>query len=136
MTISVSCSPLPATFPLLKKVRYFHYLPFKCYPLFSFPLQNPPPLSPSPCSLTCPLLLPYPGIPLHWGREASQDQGPLLSLMSHKAILCYICGWSHGSLHVYSLVNGLVAESSGWSGWLLLFFLWGCKPLQLLQSFP
>jgi hypothetical protein len=26
--------------------------------------------------------------------------------MSHKAILCYICGWSHESLHVY-LVGGL-----------------------------
>jgi hypothetical protein len=23
----------------------------------------------------------------------------------------------------------------GSSGWLILFFLWGCKPLQLLQSF-
>ena len=33
--------------------------------------------------------------------------------MSHKAILCYICSWSHGSLHVYSLVGGLVPGSSG-----------------------
>jgi hypothetical protein len=29
---------------------------------------------------------------LHWVMEPSQGQGPLLSLMSHKAILCYICG--------------------------------------------
>ena len=28
--------------------------------------------------------------------------------MSDKAMLCYICGWSHGSLHVYSLDGGLV----------------------------
>jgi hypothetical protein len=32
---------------------------------------------------------------------------------------------------VYSLVGGLVPESSGDSGWLiLLFFPWGYKPLQ------
>jgi hypothetical protein len=29
-------------------------------------------------------------------------------LMTNKAILCYMCGWSHGSLHVYPLVGGLV----------------------------
>jgi hypothetical protein len=48
--------------------------------------------------------------------EPSQDQGLLLPLMSKKAILCYKCGWSHGSLHVFSLVDGLVPESSGGSG--------------------
>ena len=36
--------------------------------------------------------------------------------MSDKAILCYICSWSHGSLHVYSLVGGLVSGSSGGTG--------------------
>ena len=37
------------------------------------------PLSPPlfPCSPTHPLLLPGPGIPLYWGIESSQDQGPL-----------------------------------------------------------
>jgi hypothetical protein len=35
-----------------------------------------------------------------------------------------------GSLHVYSLVGGLVPGSCGGSGWLiLLFFLGGCKLL-------
>jgi hypothetical protein len=48
--------------------------------------------------------------------EPSQDQGPLLPLMLDKAILCYICCWSHGSLHVYSLVGGLVLGSSGGTG--------------------
>jgi hypothetical protein len=33
--------------------------------------------------------------------------------MPNKAILCYMCGCSHGSLHVYSLVGGLVPGSSG-----------------------
>jgi hypothetical protein len=61
---------------------------------------------------------------LHWSTEASQDQKPLLPLMPNKAILCYICSWSHESLHVYSLVGGLVSGSSGASGWLIsLFFL-------------
>jgi hypothetical protein len=35
--------------------------------------------------------------------------------MSDKAILCYMCIWSHDSLHAYSLVGGLVPGSSGWS---------------------
>jgi hypothetical protein len=35
----------------------------------------------------------------------SQAQGPLLPLMSKKANLCHICGWSHGSLHGKSLDN-------------------------------
>jgi hypothetical protein len=41
----------------------------------------------------------------HWGIKHPQDQGLLLSLMPDKAILCYICSWSCGSLHVYSLVG-------------------------------
>ena len=40
----------------------------------------------------------HPGIPLHWGIESSQDQGPLFPMISDKAILCHICGWSHGSV--------------------------------------
>jgi hypothetical protein len=38
----------------------------------------PPPFSSSP---TYPLPLPGPGIPLYWGIEHSQDEGPLLPLM-------------------------------------------------------
>jgi hypothetical protein len=77
-------------------------IPFPAFP------SNPPSHSPSPRSPNHPLPLPCPGIPLHWGIKPSQDQGPLLSLMSNKAIFCYICSWSHGSLHVYSLLGGLV----------------------------
>jgi hypothetical protein len=47
--------------------------------------------------------------------------------MPDKSILCYICIWSHGSLAVHSLVVGLVLGSIGWSGQLMLFFLWGCN---------
>ena len=88
----------------------------------------PPPIKPIPS--------PCPHINLPRGIEPSQG-GPLHPLMPDKVILCYLCGWSHGSLHMYSLVGGLVTgssgeSSSGVSGWLiLLFFLWGCKPLQL-----
>ena len=53
--------------------------------------------------------LPCPGIPLHWDIEPSQDKGPLLLLITNKAILNCICFWSHGSLHVYSLHAGAKA---------------------------
>jgi hypothetical protein len=103
---------------------------------FLISLPKPPVPSPSHCSPTHLLMLPDPGIPLHRGIEPSQDQGPSLPLMMNRAPFCYICGWSHGSLHVYSLVGDLVPGSSGGTGWfLLLFLLWGCKPLQLLGSF-
>ena len=60
---------------------------------------------------------------------------PLLPLMSNKAILCHICSQHHGSLHVYSLVDGPIPGSSRGSGLLtLLLPPWGCKPPQLLQS--
>jgi hypothetical protein len=55
-------------------------------PFPSFPSKNPL-LLPSPSSLSEILPLPGPGIPLHWGIEPSQDQWPLLPLMSDKAIL-------------------------------------------------
>jgi hypothetical protein len=77
------------------------------------PLKPPIP-SPPLHSLTHQFPLPCPGIPLHWDIiDPLQDQGPLLSLMSHKAILCYLCSWIHESLLVYSLVGGLVPKRSG-----------------------
>ena len=81
---------------------------------FPFSLWKPP--YDIPCSLTHPLLLPCPCIPLHWGIEPWKDQGPLLPLMTNKAILCYICDWSHEFLHVNSLVGSLVPGSSWCTG--------------------
>ena len=93
-------------------------------------------ISPLPCSPTHLLLLSYPGISIHWVIEPSQEQGPLLPLMSNKAILCYIYSWSHESHHVCSLVGGLVPESSKGSGWLiLLFFLWVANPFSSFSPF-
>ena len=37
---------------------------------------------PLPCFQTDPLPLPDPGIPLYWGIESLQDQGPLLPMMA------------------------------------------------------
>ena len=51
----------------------------------------PPPTHPLPPHLS--------SIPLCWGIKPPQDQEPPLPLMPDKAILCYICSWSHGSLH-------------------------------------
>jgi hypothetical protein len=116
--------------------------------LFTFQMLSPFPTSPTettytiplPMLLCCshPLLPPCPPIALHLGIELSQHQGPLLPMLPDKAILCYICGWTHISLHVYSLNGGLVSERSEgliFFFFKLLFFLWGCKLLQLLQSF-
>ena len=80
------------------------------------PLQTPS-HSPTTCfyegapSPTHILLTHQPSILLSWGIKPSQDKRPLLPLMTDKAILCYICNWSHASLHVFSLVGGLVPGS-------------------------
>ena len=92
------------------------------------------------CSPTHPLPLPSSGVPLHSGIKLSQDQGPVLPLMTNKAILCCICSWSHGFLHVYSLVGSLIPGRVflcvGGSGcFILLLLLWGCKLLQLFGFF-
>ena len=76
-----------------------HSLPFACMRVLLHPL-------PSHCS----------SIPLYWGIKSLQDQGPPLLLISDKVILSYICIWSHGSLHIYTLVGGLVSGRSRWSG--------------------
>jgi hypothetical protein len=105
------------------------------FPVFSLRILYPTrPLSPQGCSPTHPLLPHYPSILLHWGIKPSQDQGPPLRLMPDKAILCYICSWIHGSLHVYSLVGSLVPGSSGWGYfWLIdivvLPMRWQTPPL-------
>jgi hypothetical protein len=50
-------------------------------PFLVSPLKIPYPLS-SPPSPNPPTPIPDPGIPLYWGIEPSQDQGPLLPLMA------------------------------------------------------
>jgi hypothetical protein len=79
-------------------------------PFLISPLKIPLSHHPFPCSLTHLLPHPCPGISLHWGIEPSQDQGPLLFLMSHKSILWR---WSLESLHVYSLIDSLIQGAQG-----------------------
>ena len=87
-------------FPFLKLDIFFIYIsnviPFPSSPALEslFPIPSTPdfmrvfPYQPThSCSL--------PLQPLHWGIEPSQDQGPFLSLMPTKVILCYISRWSH-----------------------------------------
>jgi hypothetical protein len=102
------------------------------------PLSHPssPPSMSVLCYTPTHFCLPYPGFPLHWGIEPWQDQGPLFLLMPDKATLCYMYSWSHGSLHVYSLVGGLVPGNSRRVRLvLLLLFQWGCKPLSSFSPF-
>jgi hypothetical protein len=83
------------------------------FPLSLSPLQPPIP-SLSSCfyenssSSTDSFPSHHPSIPLCCGIKTSEDQGPPLSLKPDKPNLCYICRCSHGSLHVYTLVDGLV----------------------------
>jgi hypothetical protein len=91
------------TLSLKKKVGYFLYLYFKCYPLSQFLPRRKPPIPP-PCFCEGvpppihPLPTPHPRISLHWNNKPSQDQEPLIPLMAKKAILCYIYGWDYGSV--------------------------------------
>ena len=75
---------------------------FKCFTLSWFPLRKAPvpftlPLLRNlPCFLV--LVFPYTGA-LSLDRN---KEGPLYPLMTYKAILCCVSGWSHGFLHVVS----------------------------------
>ena len=125
---------------LLIIIGYFISLHFKSYPHSKFLLQTPTAQSPPFWfyeGVCPPIHPPYcPNFFLRNGVKPSRNLVPPLPLMQDKATLCYICSWSHGSLHMYSLVGVLVPGSSGVSGWLIsLLFLWSCKPLQLLWYF-
>jgi hypothetical protein len=105
------------------------------FSLFPFSLHEPPIPSSCPlllCGCSPTHLLPAsPPTP-----DPPQDQGPPLCLMSDEAILCYICSWSHGSLHVYSLVGGLLPGSSGGSGWLIFFSYGVANPFSSFSPSP
>ena len=82
--------------------------------LSPFSISPPqPPSIPSPSLCFMRVLSHLPTYSLPWVIKPPQSQGARLPVMPHKAILCYIFSWSHGSPHVYSLVGGLVPESFG-----------------------
>ena len=109
----------------------FDLLAFSWFPLHKRTSPSPPPASirvfPNPLPPHCPSFL------LHWVIEPPQDQGPPLPLKLYKANCCYICSWSHGSLHVYfSCWFNPLELFGGGSDWLIMFFLWESGLLTLL----
>jgi hypothetical protein len=100
-------------------IGYFLYLHFKCCLFPGLPSREPLSHLLSHClyegaaPLTHPCQPSHSGISLHWEIKHPQAQGPLLPLMSNKAILCHICCLSHGSLQLCSFVVDPVTESSG-----------------------
>lgn len=117
-------------------INHFVCLCVKCCHPSWFPLHNTSTHTPSPLLLSgCSPPPHHSSIPLSWGINPPQDQEFPLPFMSDKAVICYICICSHGSFPVHSLVGGGVLGSTGWSGQLMWFFLWGCSPTQLLESF-
>ena len=88
------------------------FSPFQVSPLETFYRISPPLASMRVFSPTHPLQSSRPSIPLHWVIKHPQAQGPLLPLMSIKAILCHICCCqTHGSFRVNSLVGSPVPRS-------------------------
>jgi hypothetical protein len=106
------------------------------HPSFSCLYDSAP--SPTPTPHYCLSALAFPL--RHWAFTGPRGFPPGDAWQDNTIILCYICSCSHGPPHVYSLIGGLVPGrfflGGRGSDWLiLLFFLWGCKPLQLLQFF-
>jgi hypothetical protein len=129
-----ACIFIHVHFDIIMSSQYFHFLLLiilfiyisNDIPLPSFPSTTTHTVPPSPplglYEGAPPPTLPLPphcsSISLCW-RIKPPYIGPRiihhLPLMPDKAILCYICSWSHGSLHVYSLVGVLVPTSYGCS---------------------
>ena len=122
-------------------IDYFNYLHLKCYPpSWSF-LHNSPTSSLSTCYYVgAPpptyLLLTYcPCISLYWGIKPPQDQASSFPLIPDKAVLCYICSWSCGSLCV--LFGGWFSPWELWEVWLVdtIALPMGCETPSHSQSF-
>jgi hypothetical protein len=102
-------SVLSVFYSFLFLVDIFTYIsnviPFPGFPSES-PLSPPPPPAHQPTH-SCFLVLEFP----YTGHRAFTL--PRASPPIDKAILCYICSWSHESHHVCFLVGDLVPGSSG-----------------------
>jgi hypothetical protein len=116
--------------PLYKEVAYTidNRLFYWIFSLFTFQMLSPflvsPPLTPTtppstPASIrVLSIQFHFPVTTFPCTREPSLHRTKV-SLMPNKAILCFIFDWSHRSLHVYSLVGGLVSGS--FVGWYCFF---------------
>jgi hypothetical protein len=116
-------------FIYISNVFLFPGLPFENPLSYPFPHACIKVLPHTPTVLSLPTLaFPYTGV-----SSALRPKDLSLPLMSNKIILCDICCWSHGSLHVYSSVSSPVPASSEGSGLLtMLLPPWGYKPPQPL----
>jgi hypothetical protein len=101
-------------FPFLLLDIFFIYIsnviPSPDPPSPKLPIQSTLPLLFWGCSPThppTPASPPHPDIPLHWCIGLSYPWCPT------RPSSATLCSWSHGSLHVYSLVSGLDPGSSG-----------------------
>ena len=126
-------------------IGYFLYLHFQCYPLSRFPPGNT--LTPPPILLllwgcflihpnhSCLPTLTFPNM-RHQAFRGPRASLPTDDQLGHPLQHMQLEPWVPSYVFLVWWVDGLVPGSSRGSSWLiLLFFLWGCKPLQLLQSF-
>jgi hypothetical protein len=117
-------------------IRYFLYLHFKCYPLSWFPLLKPPISS----SLS---LLPNPPTPASrsWHSPTLEHRtftGPRASpptddWLGYPLLHMQLEPWVPPGVFFGWWFSPSDLWGTGW--FILLFLLWGCKPLQLLGSF-
>jgi hypothetical protein len=119
---------------------HFFFLKFLLDILFIFQMLSP--FLISPLKPTIPSLLPLlinPRTPVSYTGTLSLHRTKVLSshwCLTRPSSATYASG-AMGSLHVYSLVGGLVPGSSWSTDWfILLFLLWGWKPLQILFLVP
>jgi hypothetical protein len=150
-SIAVAHAPKPVTdYPWIRCFSFL-FIFYWIFSLFTFQMLSPFPISlpprktlsqiPSPASMRVflhptthpPTPTSVPSIPLHWGIYQTFI-GPRTSLP--------IDAWQgHPLLHIQlELCVLLCWWLSPWEFWssgclILLFFLWDCKPLQILQYF-
>jgi hypothetical protein len=106
-------------FPFLVSFPSGNNLSYPCSPFF---YEGAPPLTHPPTPTSPPSL--------DQAFKGPRTSPSIDAWQGHPLDGC-VFSWSH----VYSFVDGLVLGSFGGSSWLIsLFFLWGCKPLQLLHS--
>ena len=127
-------------------MRYFLYLHLKCSLTLSVSLSLFPPLSPgftskiplSPCPSSCsptnPLLLPGPGILLHWEITGKRASPPIDDWHGHPLRYMQLESWDSPSVLFGWLFSPWELEGY-WFVRLYCCSSCGCKPLQLLGSF-
>ena len=117
----------------------FHVFTFQMLPLPVFPSASHSPsslLDEGALSLTHPLWPHCTSIPLHWGTSLHRTKGYASQWCSKRQSSATYVAAAMGPCRYTLWLFFLVSGNYGGHGWLiLLFFLWGCNHLHLLQSF-